>query len=227
MHRVSSALVLILLLASAPALFAQSDRKTEISVTYSNLQAQGLPDKNNSNGIFGTDFFNNRTTLHGFDAEVTTFPTGTFGLTGDFSFNENRRSDDFFLRRNSLRTDIFYFTGGPTVSFARSGRLQPFARFLAGAAHTRFDVTSELSLLVGNVTNSFKTGTTDFALTAGGGLDWRLSDHLKLRVIQVDYAPVFLRDQSINTLTAAGALQPFTLNGQRMDNVRFGFGIVF
>jgi opacity protein-like surface antigen len=227
MHRQLPALLLILLLVPATSLLAQSDRKPEISVAYSNLQAQGLPDKNNSNGIFGTDFFNNRTTLHGFDAAVTAFPLETLGITGDFSFNENRRSNDFFRGTNSLKTDIFYFTAGPTVSFAHSGRLQPFARFLAGGAHTRFDVTSQLSLLAGSVTNSFKTGTTDFAITAGGGLDWRLNDNLKVRLIQIDYSPIFLRDQSINTLTAAGALQPFTLNGQRMDNVRFGFGIVF
>jgi hypothetical protein len=48
-----------------------------------------------------------------------------------------------------------------------------------------------------------------------------------LRVFQIDYAPIFLSDQSINALTRAGAIEPFTLNGQRMDNVRFSFGVVF
>ena len=212
---------------SGISLFAQSERKPEIFFGYSNLQAQGLPDRNNSTGIFGSDFFNNRTTLHGFNTEVSGFLADTFGITGSFSFNENSRSNSTLSRTDSVKTDIFYFMGGPTLTIGRSRRLQPFAHFLAGGAHTRFDVTSEQRLSVGNFTNSFKTGTTDFAIGTGGGLDWRIADRVKVRLFQIDYVPVFLRDSSFRTLTAAGAIEPFTLNGQRMDNVRFSFGIVF
>jgi hypothetical protein len=207
------------------SLFAQSERKPEVFFGYSNLQAQGLPDRNNLTGIFGSDFFNNRTTLHGFDTQVSGFIADNFALTGDFSFNENSQSFNTFVRNDSLKTDIMYFLGGPTFSVGHSSRVQPFVRFLAGGAHTRFNVKSQLAL--GLLTNEFTTGTTDFALGAGGGLDWRVADRLKVRLFQVDYTPVFLSDQSIRTLTQAGAILPFTLNGQRMDNVRFGFGIVF
>jgi opacity protein-like surface antigen len=209
------------------SLFAQSERKPEVFFGYSNLQAQGLPDRNDVTGLFSSDFFNDRATLHGFDASVSGFLADSFGITADFSFNENSRSNAVFGLADSIKTDIFYFMGGPTLTVGHSSRLQPFARFLAGGAHTRFDITSERSVLAGNLTDSFKTGTTDFALGAGGGLDWRVADRLKIRVFQVDYTPVFLSDQSIRTLTQAGAIVPFTLNGQRMDNVRFGFGIVF
>jgi hypothetical protein len=61
----------------------------------------------------------------------------------------------------------------------------------------------------------------------GGGLDWRVNDRLKVRLFQVDYVPVFLSDQSLNALSSVGALSPFSLNGHRMDNVRFAVGIVF
>jgi len=220
-------LVVSIFMLSAVQLFAQSERKPEVFLGYSNLQAQGLPDKNNLTGIFGSDFFNNRTTLHGFNTEVSGFLADNFGLTGNFSFNENSRTDTGFFRTDSVKTDIFYFMGGPTFTIGHASRFQPFVRFLAGGARTRFDVTSQQSLSAGNFTNSFKTGTTDFALGAGGGLDWRIADKVKLRLFQVDYAPVFLSDQSFRTLTEAGAIEPFTLNGQRMDNVRFSFGIVF
>ena len=54
----------VLMLCSI-SLFAQSERrKPEIFLGYSNLQAQGLPDKNNVTGIFESDFLNSRTTLH-------------------------------------------------------------------------------------------------------------------------------------------------------------------
>jgi opacity protein-like surface antigen len=212
---------------SAIPLFAQSERRTEVFLGYSNLQAQGLPDKNNITGIFGSDFLNNRTTLHGFNTDVSAFLTDNFGLTGNFSFNENSRSNDTFNRTDSVKTDILYFMGGPTLSIGHSSRLQPFVRFLAGGAHTRLNIKSERDFTTGNVTTTFNTNTTNFAIGAGGGLDWRVGDKLKVRVFQVDYAPVFLSDQSIQRLTDAGALEPFTLNGQRMDNVRFSFGIVF
>src|SRR5262245_30674650 len=100
--------VVLIALLSATSLYAQSVRKPEIAVGYSNLQAQGLPDKNNLTGVFGADFFNNRTTLHGFDGEYTFFPAEKLGLTGDFSFNANSRSAGFSLGRASLETNIFY-----------------------------------------------------------------------------------------------------------------------
>ena len=208
------------------SVFAQEGHKPEFFLGYTNLQAQGLPDQNSVTG-FGSNFFNNRTTLHGFGTEGTAFLADAFGITGSFSFNENNLSDVTANESDSLKTDIFYFMGGPTVRIGHSSRLQPFARFLAGGAHVRFDATSELTTFAGNLTNSFKTGTTDFALGAGGGLDWRVGESLKVRLFQVDYAPVFLSNQSINILTQAGAIEPFALNGQRMDNVRFSFGIVF
>ena len=226
MSRQKSGLLLAVLMFCAVSAFAQ-ERRPEIFLGYSNLQAQGLPDKNNLTGIFGSDFFNDRTTLHGFNSEVSKYLADRFGLTGNFSFNENNRSFDGVNRSDSVKTDIFYFMGGPTLAIAPSRRFQPFVRFLAGGAYTRFNATSERNFASGDLTNSFKTGATNFALGAGGGLDWRVADKFKVRLFQVDYTPVFLSDQSVRTLTQSGAIQPFTLNGQRMDNVRFSFGVVF
>jgi opacity protein-like surface antigen len=212
---------------STVSLFAQSDRKAEVFVGYSNLQAQGLPDKNNVTGVFSSDFLNNRSTLHGFATEVNGFLSGPVGLTGSFSFNENKQSFDNSFRSDEVKTDILYFMGGPSFKFGSSSRFQPFVRVMAGGANTRFDVNQERFLSSGTLTNSFNAHTTDFAMGAGGGLDWRVSDKLKVRLFQVDYTPIFLRDQSVRTLTDAGAIEPATLNGQRMDNVRFVFGVVF
>jgi opacity protein-like surface antigen len=209
------------------SLFAQSERKPEVFLGYSNLQAQGLPDKNNVTGIFGSDFLNNRTTLHGFDTQVSGFLTNNFGITGNFSFNENSRSNTTSFGNDTVKNDIFYFMGGPTLSIGQRSRFQPFVRFLAGGAYNRFNIEAERTGISGTLTNTFKTGTTDFAVAAGGGIDWRISDKVKIRALQFDYAPVFLSDQSFNTLTQAGAIEPFTLNGHRMDNFRFSFGIVF
>jgi opacity protein-like surface antigen len=214
------------ILFSSASLFGQSERQSEFTFAYSNLQALGLPDKNDLTGIFGSDFFNNRTTLHGFNTEATKFLAGTFGLTGDFSLNTNKRSNMVINGSDSVETDILYFMGGPTLTLG-SGRFEPFTHFLAGGARTRFNATSKRSFPSGDLTSTFKTGATDFALGMGGGLDLRMGDAFKVRLIQIDYVPVFLSDQSINTLQRVGAIDAFTLNGQRMDNVRFTFGIVF
>src|SRR5262245_28853009 len=101
-HR-TSAFLLPVFIFSAVSLFGQSERKPEIFLGYSNLQAQGLPDRNNLTGIFGSDFLNNRTTVHGFDSEVTGFLHNNFGLTGNFSFNENNRSTSNFGLADSVQ----------------------------------------------------------------------------------------------------------------------------
>jgi hypothetical protein len=74
---------------------------------------------------------------------------------------------------------------------------------------------------------SFEVSSTDFSAAAGGGLDVRLGEQVKLRVIQVDYAPIFLRNRSINVLGSNGVIIPATLEGKRQDNFRFGIGLVF
>jgi hypothetical protein len=224
MHFRNAAVLFIPLLLSATSLFAQSDRKSEFAFAYSNLQAEGLPDSNTSTNLSNSGFFNSRSTMHGFDTAVTLFPAENFGLTGDFSFNANSRSANVSFASAGLETNVFYFMGGPTFTLSSSSSVAPFARGLAGGAYTRLAVSAQTPIVSGSV---FKTGTTDFAMGIGGGLDVRFSDGMKLRVFQVDYAPVFLRDQSFVTLALAGAIQPFTLSGRRMDNVKFGFGIVF
>ena len=212
------------LLLSATSLFAQSERKPEFALGYSNLQGQGLPGGDDFTGLVQSGFFGSRATLHGFDTSFTVFPAERFGLTGDFSFNANSVSTPFATANAGLETNIFYFMGGPTFTWNTATRMEPFVRVLAGGAYSRFNVTAQTPIVSGTL---FKSGTTDFAMAVGGGLDVRLNDGMKLRAFQVDYAPIFLRDASLLTRVLAGAFQPMTLVGRRMDNVRFTVGIVF
>ena len=117
--------------------------------------------------------------------------------------------------------------GGPQFKLKNDSRIEPFLRVLAGGAHTKFEVSSRQTTSTGTITNSFETSSTDFAMGVGGGLDIRLGDRFSIRAFQVDYTPVFLRDRSINVLGQTGAIQPFTIEGQRQDQVRFSVGIVF
>src|SRR5262245_37303900 len=76
-----------------------SAQSPEIFVGYSNLQSEGLPDRNDPNWPFNTDFFSSRSTLHGVNASVSGYWSGV-GLTGDFSFGRRGHSNDFTGGRN-------------------------------------------------------------------------------------------------------------------------------
>jgi hypothetical protein len=213
-------------LSWAPMAVAQG-RPAEIFLGYTNLQGEGLPNRNNVQGLFESDFFRSRSTLHGVNASLSGFGSSGLGLTGDLSFARQKRTND--AANNSRETHTDYFMAGPAVKWNRGGdtRVEPFIRVMAGAARTRFEASQQFQSSSGTITRSFEVGATDFAAALGGGVDLRLGGNIKLRLFQVDYAPVFLRDRSIEILGGTGAIQPATLEKQRQDNVRFSFGLVF
>jgi opacity protein-like surface antigen len=210
-----------------PTAFAQSDRRVELFVGYSNLQGEGIVDPEDPDDVFDNDFFDRRRGLNGFNASVTGYLSSVFGIKGDFSFHRNEDSTDLLSGSNSSESRVIYFMGGPKLKFRNSSRFEPFVHALAGGAHTRFDIVSTRPVTGGTVRTSFETSSTDFAAGVGGGIDIRLGERFSIRAIQVDYAPVFLRDRTINLLGGAGAIQPITLEGQRQDNIRISVGVVF
>jgi hypothetical protein len=220
-------LLLAILLFCNVNLFAQGARPAEIFVGYSNLQAEGFQGTNNPNNIFSNDFFRDRTTLHGINAEVTAFLFVPFSVTGDLSFNRKRRNVELADGSDSEDLDVWYFMLGPSYVAETDGVVVPFVRFLFGGAHTSFEAESKRTIGGGNVTNSFDLGTTDFALALGGGLDFKVGQRLRIRAFQFDYAPIFLGDRSLMVLGQAGVLRPLVLSGQRQDNIRFSFGVTF
>lgn len=215
------------ILLMAPLASAQFAR-TEVFVGYTNLQNEGLPNRNTPGWIFDTGFFRDRTTLHGVNAAFTGYGSGNLGLTGDFSWARRGTSETFSGGDSSRNTDTYYFMAGPTLKFNRSGsRLEPFVRVMAGASHTRFKADTTSATSGGTLTNSFEVGSTDFTAAAGGGLDIRMGERVKLRILQLDYAPVFLRDHTVDVLGSNGVIEPTTLDGQRQDNFRFSVGVTF
>jgi opacity protein-like surface antigen len=215
------------LLMLSSAAFAQGGKPVSFFAGYSNLQAEGRFDPDNPNQTFNDDFFERRRGAHGVNLAIAGYPTKVFGIKGDFSFHRNNDDTNFTTGRNSVETQVYYFMGGPIVKFRNAARVEPFVHALAGGAHTRFVVDSQTTVANGTTRSTFETSSTDFAAAIGGGIDVRVCDRFSIRAIQVDYAPIFLRDRSINVLGNAGALQPFTLEGQRQDNIRISVGIVF
>ena len=92
----------------------------------------------------------------------------------------------------------FTYLFGPRVNFRR-GKVAPFAEILFGGVRTTDGIARS-------------TGTeNNLAMTAGGGIDFKVSKHVSLRLVQADYFLTKIPDGLNN----------------RQNNFRFSAGVVF
>lgn len=201
-------LLTVLIICSVQLAQAQDDeRKVEVFGGYSylntDLEEEDAP----------LDRFDN---LDGFNAAVTGYITKRFGATFDFSAYFRKRTEDIPGGTIHFRSRSFNYLGGPQVRFTNHTRVTPFLHALAGVANNRFAYRATATGAVSPVVD-VSVSVTDFSLALGGGLDLRINKRVALRLFQVEYNPVFLRDRpELNTN-----------GGRRLDNVRFSIGIVF
>ena len=102
------------------------------------------------------------------------------------------------LGSRTLATYLF----GPRVSINRYGRFTPFGQVLVGVAHT-----GGRYLTTGGSQNPF-------AAAIGGGLDWRWTNHIRVRAGEVDY--LLTHFSEVNNR-----------NTQVQNNLRVSSGLVF
>ena len=98
----------------------------------------------------------------------------------------------------TLSTYLF----GPRVSYRHFNRVTPFGEVLFGIAH------GDASFL--NTTNSQNA----FAMTVGGGVDYRVSSRFSIRPLKVDYLLTHFNEFA-------------TTSTQTQNNLRVSTGIVF
>jgi len=151
-------------------------------------------------------------TLYGFNGSYARYlGTSGFALKADVSAHFKKSgTPDPLGGEISTRIGIYNLLGGAQYKFARAARVSPFLHGLAGVAHTRAKISIE------SLSSSETLSSTDFALAFGGGIDVLVNERFDLRVIQVDYNPVFLRDGN-----------ELGFGKTRADNYRFSFGVVF
>jgi hypothetical protein len=113
----------------------------------------------------------------------------TVGLVADFGGYANTRAD------NRLMTYLF----GPRFNW-RLSRLNPYVQFLFGGAYAWSGP-------------QYAVKQNAFATAAGGGLDYRLTDHIALKPIQVEYV-----------MTQIDSTSGF---GSHQNDVRYSAGVVF
>jgi outer membrane protein OmpA-like peptidoglycan-associated protein/opacity protein-like surface antigen/chitodextrinase len=114
----------------------------------------------------------------------------------------------------NVEGNVFSFLVGPRVSFRKRDRLTPFLQVLGGIAHAD-DVYLNVCSLSIYACRSLPEETA-FAMTAGGGLDYRLTHRLALRLFQAEFLLTRFRD-------------PTSLTSDRgwQSNVRLSAGLVF
>jgi hypothetical protein len=114
---------------------------------------------------------------HGGSISIAGNVNNWFGIVGDFGVYH---SSPLGL---SLNTYTFLF--GPRLSL-RVGKVTPFVQTLFGGPH--------MNASAGGIS----AGTTPFAISAGGGVDLQLSQHIALRP-QVDYIALRSNGSTLNS----------------------------
>jgi hypothetical protein len=110
----------------------------------------------------------------------------------------------------------YTFLFGPRLSFRNSTRFTPFAQVLVGGVHAS-DVT--ISGCTGTSCTPLPAQTA-LAMTAGGGLDIRLTRHFSIRAVQAEYMMTRFADVAVGSTGAAT-----TQNDLRLSSgLLYGFG---
>jgi outer membrane protein OmpA-like peptidoglycan-associated protein len=178
--------------------------KVDIFLGYSYLRA--VPEDANGNRLVD---------LNGGSASIAFNLSRYFAIAADFGGYDDTRLRLAGPGANPPSVvdaggSAFTYLFGPRISFRNHSRITPFAQVLFGAAHA------------GEVTLSGCTGSsctplpaqTAFALTAGGGFDFRLARHISIRAIQAEYLMTLFSD-------------PTTGAGNTQNDLRLSAGLLF
>ncbi len=209
----------VFLLAATTSIIAQ-EKRAEVFIGYSNLQAgKSFDDLGNLN-TFSESF--KRNSMNGVEASITGFPVSWFGLTGDFSYHRKRNNTSITGISSEYKREAFYYMAGPTLKIRNASRIEPHLHAFFGAAHLRENYSLTTTTSTGNSQIAFQPNITKFAMGLGGGLDVRLGKKFSLRLIQVDYTPVFTGDRLVTVNNNS-----IRLDKSRLDSLRISTGIVF
>jgi opacity protein-like surface antigen len=170
-----------------------------------------------------------RRDFHGFTLGAKYNLSPTLGIRTDFSayFNKDRAVDSFgtgvdaHTDTSTYRERTYVLVTG--LETRRDlGAWRPYAHVMAGVARLIEDDTETST---GPFEFVLKDHTTSLALKIGGGIDVRISPRVDLRVIEIDYQPIFARDRT--TPVTGQFVFDQRVKGKTASNVTFGVGLVW
>jgi outer membrane protein OmpA-like peptidoglycan-associated protein len=135
---------------------------------------------------------------------------GIVADVGDYTNSEIRFQGAYksTVDVNDADGGVMSYLIGPRLSF-RHDRITPFVQALFGGVHA-----SEVTLADCTFSCTLLPAQTDFAWTAGGGLDVRVHRHFAIRIIQAEYMMTRFQDYS-------------TGDTGSQNDVRLSSGLVF
>lgn len=177
------ALLAVFCLVMLPALaLAQDAPKAEVFGGYQYFHA---------NGGSGVNSFN----LNGWDAAASGFFNKYFGVTGDFSGSYGTPS----IAGVGVSTHVYTYMFGPVVRMTNDSKIEPFAHALFGGAHISGSVG-----VGGGVSAS--ASDSGFAWAAGGGLDYKATSHISVRLGQFDFLQTHISNDTQNNFRYSGGI---------------------
>jgi outer membrane protein OmpA-like peptidoglycan-associated protein len=160
-----------------------------------------------------------------FDSATNVRAFNANGGSGDFAYNFNRWFSGVIdlgavHNGNVLDSTVANYLAGPRITVHR-GSITPYFQVLVGGAYATSSIAVPLAATTQDA-GVIPPGTTiratrqenAFAMTAGGGLDIKISKHVSFRPIQVEYF-----------LTRLPNLRAFNDNIQ--NNIRYSAGVNF
>ena len=239
----AAAALIVTVLTSVPA---SAQRKLEWSIGYSHARAEStfesetisVPGESPSTLRYCTDegreafgpnfqqFFCEQKGMNGFDVSSTWSVSRYLGIKAAVSGHFKKDTfvdvfevgpDETFTARVSSNERVYSLLAGIQLRDSQSTKsVTPFGHVLVGAARQ----TARLEL---PGTFDAESRETALAVRVGGGFDLRINDRLDLRLLEINYAPIFAEERP---LTGDGIDVPITINGRTANNWTVGFGVV-
>jgi len=161
----------------------------------------------------------------GFDTSITYNFNRHFGIKGNVT--GHNKSEKFVDTINGsteaidTKNRVYNFLVGVQVKDnLKTKRFKPFAHALVGAARYNFTgVNTAPDFPPDNYT--LKSNVTSFAMKLGGGINVRVNRRIDLRLVEVNYNPMFTRDFA----TTGFPYDSLTQKSKTAHNVTIGFGI--
>jgi opacity protein-like surface antigen len=150
-----------------------------------------------------TLFTGERINLHGASFSAAFYVNHWLGIVGDGGFyHAGNIADQFSLT-------LWSYQAGPRVMFRNRTHFAPYGQFLIGGGHAGGTLyTSSLGPGLAPI------GTNNsFLYTVGGGLDYRLTNRISIRIAQAEY----LHSEFLNG----------SVTGHVQNNLRLSTGVVF
>jgi opacity protein-like surface antigen len=122
--------------------------------------------------------------FHGWNVSVAGNVNKWFGVVADVSGHSGGFDEVDVVERQKFNS----FLVGPRFSIRKHKRLTPFVHALFGPTHVRIRSTEN--------GETFRASETGFSMFLGGGLDIKVSDHVAIRAIQIEYGRANLFDES-------------------------------